>query len=404
MYDVLFLSFLIPEEIDAQVRGKMSKTMDDAASAWQKNVISGIESNIGGPVTLFNYLPIKSYPKYYKDAFVKKSVFSHTAGAKDINLPFCNVKYIKRLFLGNSVKREVRQWAKNNDGREKIIVAYTLYPEYLKAINEAKRINPLIKSAAIVLDLPEYMVLTKQVGLYTKLFLKWNRWMADRYIDRIDYFSLITDQMKEKLDIHVPYCVIEGICTSQMPPRTPQTDGLKRVFYGGTLHEKFGVLQLANAFRQIEDPRYRLVICGYGDAEDKIREAAKQDARIDFKGQLKREEVLSLMVGSDVIVNPRQGKEDFAKYSFPSKNLEALSSGVPFIGYKLAGIPDEYDEFINYPENDSERSLAQLIFHVCEDADEEYSARAQKAKNWVKENKGPDGQAKKLMDLLQRVK
>ena len=39
MYDVLFLSFLIPEEIDAQVRGKMSKTMDDAASAWQKNVI-----------------------------------------------------------------------------------------------------------------------------------------------------------------------------------------------------------------------------------------------------------------------------------------------------------------------------------------------------------------------------
>ena len=38
-------------------------------------------------------------------------------------------------------------------------------------------------------------------------------------------------------------------------------------------------------------------------------------------------------------VNPRQNNEEFTKYSFPSKTMEYLASGVPVVAYKLDGIP-----------------------------------------------------------------
>ena len=100
------------------------------------------------------------------------------------------------------------------------------------------------------------------------------------------------------------------------------------------------------------------------------------------------------------MVNPRSTKEEFTKYSFPSKNLEALSSGVPFIGYKLDGIPDEYDEFINYPSDDSISALSRCIYDVCIDSGGQYSEKAKKASEWVNSNKNCRIQAKKLLKLI----
>lgn len=51
-------------------------------------------------------------------------------------------------------------------------------------------------------------------------------------------------------------------------------------------------MNLVNAFSQIEDPDYRLVICGIGDSEQAIKDAVKDDSRISFLGQLPRNEVI----------------------------------------------------------------------------------------------------------------
>ena len=90
MSDFLFISRLIPEQMDNEVRSKMMSTMDDAAIAWQHHIIQGIEENINKPVKLLNFLPVRAYPKYYKDIYIKRSEFAHSPGAEDINLPFFN--------------------------------------------------------------------------------------------------------------------------------------------------------------------------------------------------------------------------------------------------------------------------------------------------------------------------
>ena len=73
MKDILFISRIIPECMDGEVRSKMINTMDDAAIAWQNHIISGIEENTNTPVKLLNCLPGRSYPGYYKDIYVKRS-------------------------------------------------------------------------------------------------------------------------------------------------------------------------------------------------------------------------------------------------------------------------------------------------------------------------------------------
>ena len=403
MLDVLFLSRLIPKEIDADVRGNMINFMNDAAIAWQEHIIFGLDANLEKPVKLLNLLPIASYPLHYKEPFIKQSEFSHANGAEDINVGFCNVRYIKRLIQGGNLYREVTKWANADNRGKKVIITYTLYPEFMEAVRRAKNINSDIIANAIVLDLPEYTILLKKVSLVSKMYLYWSKKKAANRMKYFDCYTLLTRQMANALELSQPFIVVEGICSEEFPLIEERVDDKKTVFYAGILHERFGVLKLVEAFRQIEDKNYCLVICGLGDSQDEIRDVAKHDSRVEFLGQLPRTEVLKHMVSVSVIVNPRGNTEEFVKYSFPSKNIEGLSSGIPFIGFKLAGIPDEYDEFINYPEEETVDSLAKKIREVCDDVDGTYAKKAASAKKWVIENKNPKIQAEKILDLINGV-
>ena len=159
------------------------------------------------------------------------------------------------------------------------------------------------------------------------------------------------------------------------------------IFYTGTLHEKFGVMNLVRAFRTIHSENYELVICGVGDSEEAIKAAAEEDSRIHFLGKLPRDQVLEWQSKATVLVNPRQNNEEFTKYSFPSKTMEYLSSGVPLVAYKLDGIPDEYDPFIHYVKDDSIECLADTLKSVCEMSDSDRAAIGQTGREFVLKEK-----------------
>ena len=210
--------------------------------------------------------------------------------------------------------------------------------------------------------------------------------------------------MADKLMIKKPYVVVEGIATETFGEMKPvRNKNIKDIFYAGTLHKRFGVLKLLEAFEQIHDDSYRLTICGIGDCENVIKEKSESNSRIRFFSLLKRSMVLELMQQATVVINPRQNNEEFAKYSFPSKNLEALSSGVPFIAYKLDGIPHEYDNYINYVPDDSTKTLADKIVEICEKSEEERRNIGESARVFVSENKNSVVQMNKVTDMLRII-
>lgn len=403
--NILFLGKIIPPNMIGEVKSKSVNTMQDAAIALQWHLLSGLSSNFSGSIMLGNILPVYSYPEYYNDLYIPGEYFTFDYG-KGYNAGFCNITGVKQISKLHCLDNFVKQWVSETEGN-KYIVSYTLDLSFLNATKVAKEMDSSIKAIAILADLPEFLNLSKEKRLLHDLYDKYA--MAKLYskLDLYDGYVLLTKYMAEKLQLDCPYIVMEGISTEFSNCKVYEIDkskNLKYIFYAGTLHIKFGIINLIKAFRQITDPSYRLVICGVGEADPIIRSESIKDNRIIFKGQLPRDSVLSMMVASTVIVNPRQGTGEFTKYSFPSKNLEALSSGVPLIAYKLDGIPDEYDSYIHYVYEDGALALKNKIIEICELPELVRKNMGSLAKDFVLKNKSNISQGKRIVDFLLKLK
>ena len=396
--NIIFLTNLYPKENEKEVRSKMRVDMNDAANALQWNLVNGIEVQGSVELMLVNRLPVFSWPRNYPEAFVKSFYFSHKEGANDITPGFCNITGIKQFVGDKAFVKQVINMCDNRD--ESIILMYSLQPAFLKAVKEIKRLNPQTKVCAIVADLPQFSAVTH--GIISRLFHQFNCSQIYKNLKYIDGFVLLTKQMAKKMEIKVPYIVMEGIApsrTSNGVIKKKNTEK-RKILYTGSMNSQYGICVLLEAFSMIENPNIELHLCGLGNAEERVKEYANKDHRIIFYGKISRSEVLKLQSEVDVLVNPRQNNEEFTKYSFPSKNLEYLSSGVPLVAYKLDGIPDEYDEYINYVEDSSSKALAVKLQQICELDDETRAQIGQKAQKFVLENKNHIVQAQKILRFI----
>ena len=207
--------------------------------------------------------------------------------------------------------------------------------------------------------------------------------------------------MKEPLRVgNRPYTVVEGIANST--PKIPAKAEKKSILYTGTLHRQFGILTLLEAFSLIEDPEAELWICGGGDAKEEVEKAAQTDSRIKFFGYVTKDTVTELQQKAFMLINPRQNEGEYTKYSFPSKTMEYMLSGKPVLMYRLDGIPAEYDPYLNYVDGNSAEDMKNAILKVLS-SETKIQERAQAAARFVFENKNSAVQAKKIIELMERL-
>lgn len=402
---ILFLSHLIPKEYDEDIKKFSKKNMQDAANTLQWHILNGLSDHLDGNLDVLNLITVGSYPQNYEKAFICTKSFDCGTDRQGINVGFCNIRGIRRRSIRKNIYSNLKKWCIENSDTERLIVVYSLHSSLLGALSKLKEDGIAVHICAIVADLPDMINLSSEKSLLSSIVhFKVSKASLKR-INIVDSFVFLTEQMSDYLDNEKPYCVMEGICTEQKERPVVEDiieDNIKTILYTGTLHRKFGVMHLLDAFSKIENDNYRLVICGTGDSENEIRAASIMDARIVFKGRCTREEVLGLQQKATVLVNPRLNNESFTKYSFPSKNLEYLSSGTPMIAFKLEGIPDEYDEYISYVGDHTVESFRDILVKVCELSEETRKEMGQRAKKFVLEQKNEMVQTRKIIELLEQ--
>lgn len=392
---------MVPQELSDEVKHNSFNNMIDAANALEHNLIEGFIANLPTTPKIINALPIGSYPQYYKKAFIKNSVFQLGNRSDHENIGFCNIKFIRNYFIKKSVYKSMKKYCKEKNG-EIVLCIYSASAEFLSAAQKIKKKYPNVIICEIIADLPGMTNLSIKKSTLLQWFIDYKAKQSLKRLEIVDCFVLLTKQMADYLHISKPYCVVEGIASkSQQIKERENTE--KTILYTGTLHQKFGVMNLVEAFNQIESPDYRLVICGIGDSEKEIREAAEKNPRISFLGQLTRSEVLELQNQATILVNPRHNNEEYTKYSFPSKTMEYLSSGIPIVAYKLDGIPDEYNSYIQYVEDDSIESLKKKLVEVCELSNEERQNIGSRGRTFVLSNKNSTIQVKKIVTLIKTI-
>lgn len=391
------LATLIPEAYAGEFRSMSKNTMQDAANALQQNLYRGLVENLGRSFPVFNILPLSSYPQYCTKAFVPR----FPLGDGGVNIGFCNIRFLRNYSKRRAIYRELRRWCRSGS-QEKTLFVYTISQPFLAAVTKLKKKYSGLRVCAIVADLPNMSNLSARQSAGVKLAARLRAKDAYSMLPNVDRFVLLTKHMADYMNLTQPWCVMEGIAAETHVPEEAGADqsGEKNVMYSGMLHERFGILHLIEAFSLVDDSELRLTICGVGDSESEIRRAAERDSRIRYLGQQKREDVLRLQKQATVLVNPRMNNEEFTKYSFPSKTMEYLASGVPVIAYRLDGIPEEYDRYLNSPADDSPAALAKKIRQICAMSPEERRQIGRKGMTYVLENKNAVSQTKRILEFL----
>jgi glycosyltransferase involved in cell wall biosynthesis len=214
-----------------------------------------------------------------------------------------------------------------------------------------------------------------------------------------DYYILFTEAMNERVNPkHKPYLVMEGIFNADLD--LSKTIKEKAIMYAGTLSFEYGIKMFLDAFEQIKDEDLQLWLFGDGDMREYIHELSERDNRVIYFGFKSHEEVFDYEKKATLLINTRNPEDSYTKYSFPSKTFEYMVSGTPYLTTRIAGIPEEYYQYLYVVEDYSVLVVKQKIEEVLDKPQCELDDFGQKARLFVLENKNSKIQAKKIIDMI----
>lgn len=394
---MIFLGTMFDPKDENKILKKSKIGIPNASNLFQVRVLHGLKENGVNNVKTLNVLPVGVWPRQYSHLFLTQKRWS-IFGYDCLEIGSLNVPFFKQLIREYYVKKQLELLTES----DKEILIYSTYLPFLRAIFKLK---PDVKITLIVTDLPDFYDLGKVSALKRKL-REINNKEIYRTLKRIDRFVLLTEQMAAALQVgNRPFTVVEGIADNNSENSERKLDSnsdKKIVFYSGTLHYQFGIKKLLDAFELLSETDLELWICGDGDAAEEIRRMSALDQRIKFYGYVSSEEVSQLRACASVLVNPRNNSGEYTKYSFPSKTMEYLMSGIPTIMYKLDGIPDAYDEHVFYIEGNEAQDIAYKILEVIQLDKTERIKFGEDAREFVLREKNEKAQVKKIVELIQQ--
>lgn len=395
MKRIFYLGPLYPEEKEQTALNIAKGTLNAAPNNFQLSLLKGFRENGIESLKIINVLPVGIWPSRCRSLVLRNEQWKfekyECSEIGSLNLPL-----VKQWQRERRVRRTLRREVRAGD----IILIYSAYLPFLRAV---RRFPESVHICVIITDLPEFYDVGK-TSFFRKKLRQMNSRLCYNALQRADSFVLLTEAMKEPLHVgNRPYVVVEGIApakTNTDVPYEAKHTNAKVIFYSGTLCYQYGIRTLLDAFSMIADPDTELWICGSGEAENEIYERSKRDQRIRFFGFCSKNEVEQLRSQASLLINPRTAEGEYTKFSFPSKTMEYLASGIPVVMYKLPGIPDEYDPFLIYIRWNTAEDMKKVLADTLALPDSDRKEIGCKAREFVNTNKTPACQSQKIYQFL----
>ena len=398
--DLLCLMGLFPKEYEETILKNSIGGVQNAANKFQWGIVKGLDEMENIQFKILNSLYIGSYPKRYRELQIPSFKFCHVKTSEDFNIGFTNLTVIKNMSRYFGIKREIDKWAVSNTGENKAIIAYAMASPFVEILNYVKKKYPYITCCLVVPDLPEYMNASLMEKKIYKILKKLQVYYFKKKLKPVDCYVLLTKYMREWFDWEIKYAVIEGISSRESCDFKKSGDNKKKaIVYAGMIEEKYGVLDLVKAFMQIENPEWTLELFGSGSSLGDIEKLSRQDSRIHIRGMVSNDKVIEEQKEAELLVNPRNDSHKFTKSSFPSKVIEYMISGTTMMGYKLSGMPDEYESFF-YKIDEGKNGMKNTLQRVMNLSSEERIVKGEKALQFIIQEKSAKQQCKKMIDLI----
>ena len=370
---------------------------------FQMNLLRGIVNN-GCDISVVNVPNIRYWPDYPK-LFLKKQDFCLDRKKLGVTVGRLNISPFHFVWSGITVFFEiVKIIRENKDKNQKIILA--VYNSSLPMFFSMWIAQCMFRNVFLCDIIGDFHgkngignLGTGLPGWITKVKGRIEDWFARKS----NMYVLVTEAQRELLPQNKPYTVVEGVYTVSKTEETTsehltEENIEKIVFYAGSLRKDYGIMHLLRAFSQIQSSQYRLVLAG-ANADEKALEYAQRDERISFLGTITPEEVKKWQNRATVLISPRTSENSFVKYSFPSKTLECLAAGKPYIAHRLPCDPPEYASYIQYARDESDEALRDKIVEICELPEERRREIGKRAQNFIINEKNPKIMCKRIVEM-----
>lgn len=385
---VIYVSSLVSKNKMNYIINNSKKKPLQSVQKYHRLICEGLAQNDVKVKTL-SAIPMSSQISNKKMWFEKKE---EENGVLYKYIPFINIRIIRQIFLFIFSLLSIMKECICNK-KDKVFICDMLNTTIATtALSVCKLFR--VKCIAIVTDLP------KDIGGKYSVSKKVNQFCQSKY----DAYILVTEYMNDVVnkDKKRPYIVIEGLTDVYLiDDKSYNKYSNKVCMYAGGLYEKYGVKALIEAILLIEIDDLELHLYGSGELEDYIKNI--NNKKIVYKGVATNDKIIEEERKVTLLINPRFTGEDYTKYSFPSKNIEYMSSGTPVLTTRLAGIPEEYYKYIYCFEGENIEDYANKITKILHKDNEELTTKGEKAKEFVLKNKNNIVQTKEIIKWLPTI-
>lgn len=400
---IFYLSTVCSTARFEEIVSKSKKQPSASAQTFEMSFLKGFENKNDIELDMNSFVPVPAFPGGYKLFWGRKRE-EITKGIETKWLPALNLQIAKQMCFKHFTAKYLRKWLKKNkEDKDKCVVMYSLYGPVAKpALKLCKKYN--CKCFVFIADLPNLQFTTSKPTGIKGILAPILRGSAVNVQDDFDGYIFFTKQMSEVIGKGKPYEVIEAVCDAKA---FDEYEGIAKsekpsLMYAGMLYKKYGINFLIDAFMNLKGD-YELWLFGDGDYVDEIKKCAKIDNRIKFFGRVSREEVLKYEKQAHLLVNVRSDREEYTKYSFPSKTMEYILSGTPVLTSKLPGIPEEYYEYVYTTDSCETETLAKRLEEILNLTEAERAGFGEKGRKWLAENKNAKIQTDKLIKFIRKV-
>ena len=376
-----------------------------AANQTEEYYIRGL-SNVVDNIAVFSALVVASYPNNkYKSMPFNREIIDN--GVVE-NVNFINLPIIRFICQIIELCKRINMYINQHKNESEItIIVYSMRLPYYIAAKYAKSLIPNAKCINIVPDVPVYMHM-KENTIKSRLKSKFNQYLLLKLTKIFDGFVLYTETMRDIIKCDKKNSiVIEGIISSNKNIELDNgsiDEKKKIVMYAGGLDREYGVELLVKGFLKAKIPNSELHLYGKGNYVNEIQKISKENATVKYFGLVSPKTIKEKMTYVNLLVNPRPTKEEFTRYSCPSKTLEYMASGVPFLTTRLEGIPQEYFNYVYTIDDESIDGIANVLTNFFQEPLYYRQDKAKKAKEFILCEKNEKVQISKLIEFIKVLK
>ncbi len=357
----------------------------------------------GAEVNTISTVAVSTYPRnpyIYLPGYSKPA----SGGIKEIVRPLVNLPFLKLTsrfigVLGALFAQAPRE--------AQVLCVYSAHsPNLLAAyIYSAFTSSPYY---VYVPDLPVYMGLGVRRSFFINILKRIDAKFIDFLLAKAAGLIISSKHMVDDNPVfrYTPSLVVEGISEQELEVAgscfEPLLDfsGKKVIFYAGGVNRSYGVVELVEGFKR-SGSSCELWLCGRGDLEEYLMSEARINQSIKYLGFLPPAQVHAIQRHAAILALTRDPAEKYTRYSFPSKLLEYLSSGVPVMSTRLDGVPLEYYSYLNVIEDFSIDGIAEKIAYLDRCDCNELFERARAAREWVLREKTSAAVGKKIVNFME---